>query len=103
MHPNGEMVEILEPVPLQPQNLVHRVVKVTSNSSRTRTGRLGLQIQDLAYHASLPKQITIKRWSMMLQGFFELGDHRQAEKTIGGNVLITADGSCLVAVVTFFQ
>jgi len=54
---DGEVVEALKLVLGKSQDLVNGLVEIASHPRGADTGCFGFQIQDLADHACLPKQV----------------------------------------------
>ena len=75
----------------QAQHVVDRVVVKATDSGAAGACRLGFQIQHLSDDARLPEQLTVERRAEFLQARVELGEHAEAEESIGGDVLIAAD------------
>jgi hypothetical protein len=82
------MIQALPAMSGQPEQLVYRIIVITPNTGRARTGRFGLEIQHLSDETTLPEQPPIKPLASFAQRLFEPRNHRETKKAILGNVLV---------------
>ena len=99
---DGEVVEALKPIIIESQNLVNGIVEVAADSRRAGARRLGLEIQDLADHARLPIKIAVEPGPVSANRPVELGNHADAEETVSGDVLMTAQRSSSLATIRLY-
>ena len=85
------MVEVLKPVALQTEQVVKDIVEVAADSRPANTSRLGFEIEDLAQDACLPVKVPIPPRPALPDRRTEVGDHPEAERTIGGDLLMATD------------
>ena len=86
-----EMIEVLELVVREAQDLVNRVVEVAADPCGADPGGFRLQIKHLTDHARLPEQVAIEPGPIALKRLGIVGNHTQAEKPIGRNLLLATD------------
>ncbi len=79
------------------------VVEVTADSRSADAGSLRLQIKDLTEHAGLPEEPRIPPGAAIADDLTEVRNHAQAERTIGGNLLMAAHALGKFSKIAFFQ
>jgi hypothetical protein len=100
--PHGKMVEALKLVVSESQEFVNGIVEVATNPRGASTSCFGFQIQDLADHSCLPKQVSVEPSPVSLNRLGKLGNHAEAEETIRGDVLMATQGSRSFTEIPFF-
>src|ERR1700674_4466459 len=79
------------------------IVEVAADTCRANARLFGLEVKDLAHHASLPEQVSIKRGSVRGQAVHVVRDHSQAECSITGDVLAAGDSGREPPTVPFLE
>src|ERR1700682_5618716 len=79
------------------------IVEVAADTCRANARLFGLEVKDLAHHASLPEQVSVKRGAVRGQAVNVVRDHSQAEYSITGDVLAAGDGGRERPTIPFLQ
>ena len=88
---DGEVIEALPIVPGQTERAVQHIIEVATNARAANPGSLGSQIQGLADHSGFPEQFALSRRAAFPQDRLEPRQHSEAERAIGGNVLMAGE------------
>src|SRR3954468_5248473 len=88
---DGEVIQALECMTAQAEDVVHRVVVEAADAGAAHTGGLRGKIQRLSDEPRLPEQMAVEAGPERVQAGVEVGNHRDAEVTVTGDVLVAAD------------
>ena len=97
---NREMVKTLPSAVLNTEQIVHRVIEVTTDTRTLNACRFRFQIEHMAQHAGLPEQPAIVPGACF-DNPIEISQHTQAECTIRSYFLMTGDSPCRLSGITF--
>src|SRR5262245_10333471 len=98
-----EVVEVLEAVAGQAEQLVEGIVEVAADAGTAHTGCLRFQVKNMPQDARLPEEPAIPPRPALADGVAQLGNHPQRERSVGGNLLMTADALGQLATISLGQ
>src|SRR5262245_14592035 len=82
-----EVVEALDRHTPQSEHAMGGIIEVAADARGAHTGGLGLEVQHLTDQTRLPEQAAVEPGSQLDQRSGELGEHRDAERAVAGDLL----------------
>ena len=76
---------------VESQHLVNRIVVEAADPRGSSAGGFGFEVENLTDEAGFPVEAAVCRTATLLERRVEVGDHPQAEESVGSDVLIATE------------